>query len=273
MDIMISVLEFLETEMEQPQPYGGYHFLWLAVIVGLSVLLCTRFRNCKEETIRRVVFWTAVVVAVLEVYKQTVYSFSVENGTIVFDYQWYAFPWQFCSSPMYVGLLTGVSKKGKIHNALCAYLATYALFAGLCVMVYPGDVFSKTAGISFQTMVCHGSMVVIGVWLLATGYVKAEHRTLRRALCVFACMVAVAIALNELTWQTKITGDETFNMFFISPHWPGTLPVYSLVQEILPYPWCLILYFSAFTAAAYLMLLVDMAARRLPVRKKVPVTA
>ena len=205
--------------------------------------------------------------AVLEVYKQLVFTFSVTDGGITSDFQWYAFPWQFCSTPMYVGLLTGIFRKGKVHDALCAYLATYSVFAGLCVMIYPGDVFIDLIGINIQTMICHGSMIVIGAWLLATGYVKLEHRSVAKAACVFAGAVAVAIILNELTWYTDLTDGETFNMFFISRHWEGTLPVYSLVQKVVPYPWCLIIYIGVFTLAAWIMLLAAMAIRRLSTKK------
>ena len=95
---------------------------------------------------------TALVVILLEIYKQINYTFSYE-GAITFDYQWYAFPFQFCSTPMYVGLLVGLFRKGKIHDALCAYLATYAVFAGLCVMIYP-ERFWEHSNVALQCANC-----------------------------------------------------------------------------------------------------------------------
>lgn len=262
MDILIPVLNFLKMKMETPVSYGWFHILNWLIVIGFTVFLCIRHRRPDEKAVSRVVFGVALVVTLLEIYKQTVYTFSAGEGSITADYQWYAFPWQFCSSPMYAGLLTGIFRKGKIHDALYAYLATYALFAGLCVMFYPADVFIDLIGINIQTMVCHGSMVVIGIWLLMSGKVKLAHKTILKAVCVFAGFIAVAIFLNELTWRLDLTGGETFNMFFISPHWEGTLPVYSMVQQVVPYPWCLVIYISAFTAAAYIMLLLGMLANK-----------
>ena len=60
------------------------------------------------------------------------FGISYEDG-LSYNYAWYAFPWQFCSTPMYIGLLAGLSK-GKLHDHFCAYLATFALFAGTAVM-------------------------------------------------------------------------------------------------------------------------------------------
>ena len=253
--MLAELVELLDADMVKPGLYGWFHILWLFITAFSTVLLC---RFCKAGTPKQVfaiVFFTAVAVIALEVYKQFNYTFSVENGKVVADYQWYAFPFQFCSTPMYVGLLAGIFRKGKIHKSLCAYLATYAVFAGLAVMVYPGDVFVKTIGINIQTMICHGSMIVVGIYLLYTGYVKVEHKTILRALPVFAATVGLAVLMNELMVASGILGGETFNMFFVSRHFDPSLPVYSLVQQVVAYPWCLFIYILGFTAAAYIILL------------------
>ena len=161
--------------METPPSFGWFHLMWVA-ITFLALIPLLRFpKQQSQDHVRRVVLTTAIIVIVLEVYKQINYSFSYEGG-IVFDYQWYAFPFHFCSTPMYVGLLAGFIKKGKLHTSLCAYLATYAVFAGTAVMIYPNDAFVRTIGINIQTMICHGSMITIGIYLYATGHVKLEHK-------------------------------------------------------------------------------------------------
>ena len=258
-----NILRILNVKMPIPTLYGWFHILCLALTVAVTVALC---RWGKKWNPRRVVLITAVIVAVLEVYKQINFSFSYENG-IQFDYQWYAFPFQFCSTPMYIGLLAGLTKKGKLHEAANAYLATYAVFAGVCVMLYPSTVFVDTIGINIQTMICHGSMIVIGVYLLYSGYVKVEHKTVLKAIPVFAICVAIACALNETAYRTGLLQRETFDMFFISPYGTPSLPVYSLVQGVVPFPWCLVIYVAAFTLAAYLMLLVALGAKSITKKK------
>lgn len=252
-----SVLSFLDASMETPLPYGWFHILFFLLSFLAAIPLCRYPKKPSDEHIRRVVWITAAVVAVLEIYKQINYSFSYENG-ISYDYQWYAFPFQFCSTPMYVGLLAGIFKKGKVHESLCAYLATYALFAGVSVMVYPVSVFISTIGINIQTMICHGSMITVGIYLFYSGYVKLSHKTILKAMPVFAVGVALAAIMNEIAKATGLLERETFNMFFISPHCEPSLPVYSLVQAYVPFPFCLVLYILGFTAAAYLMLLIAM---------------
>lgn len=270
MSFSAKLLMLLDADMTRPEMYGWFHILWLVITVASTVMLCRLFQAGTKRQVCDIILTVAVAVTLLEVYKQINYTFCVgDDGMITADYQWYAFPFQFCSTPMYVGLLAGLIRKGKLHDALCAYLATYAVFAGVCVMVYPADVFIDTIGINIQTMICHGSMITVGGYLLCTGYVKAEHKTILKAVPVFAVAVAMAAIMNEIAYAAGLLETETFNMFFISPHCDPSLPVYSLVQEVVPYPWCLVIYILAFSLAAYIILLLAMLAKKLT--KKLPV--
>ena len=255
-----NLLKILDTQMERPPAYGWFHLLFWGLTVLFAVLLCVFHKKENPKRVRKVVLAVAITVIILEIYKQINYSFSYENG-ISFDYQWYIFPWQFCSTPMYVGLLAGIIKKGKIHDALCAYLATYAMFAGLCVMIYPNDIYTSTVGINIQTSVCHGTMISIAVYLLYSGHIKIQHKTILKAMSVFACAMGIAMILNEIAYKSGL--QETFNMFYISPYYDGTLPVYSSVQAVVPFPFCTVIYFAAFSLAAYLVLLTAMGIQRL----------
>lgn len=268
----MQILKIMDLSMPVPGLYGWYHLLCLAVTILATLGLCYAFQKGKFQNAPGFVLTIALITVVLEIYKQVNFSFSYEGG-ISFDYQWYAFPWQFCSTPMYVGLLAGLIRKGKVHESLCAYLATYAVFAGVCVMLYPATVFVDTIGINIQTMFCHGSMITVGVYLLYSGHVKLEHKTILKALPVFAVMIAVAMIGNEIANATGLLETETFNMFFISPYCEPSLPVYSLVQGVLPYPVCLVIYFTAFSLAGYIMLLAGMLIKKLAAKQSPSVSA
>lgn len=266
--MLAEILELLDSEMARPEMFGWFHNLWLFLTAAVTVVLCKVYRNAQPRQVCRIILVVALVVIVLEVYKQINYTFTAATGgAIQKDYQWYAFPFQFCSTPMYIGLLASIFRKGKVHKALCAYLATYAVFAGAAVMVYPADVFIKTIGINIQTMICHGSMIVVGVYLLYTGYVKVEHKTIFKAIPVFTLTLTIAVILNEIMVASGVLKGETFNMFFVSRHFPPSLPVYSLVQQVVPYPFCLLLYIMGFSAAAYLILLFAICIKRISQRK------
>lgn len=262
MEFLQSLLRILDTPMETPGLFGWFHLLWLGLTCLAAFLLC-RFRPHVNKTL----LVTAAVVIFLEIYKQINYTFSYENG-ISADYQWYIFPFQFCSTPMYACLLAGLLKKGAVSDCLKAYLGTFALFAGACVMVYPGDVFISTIGINMQTMICHGSMLAVGIYLLYSGAVPLHHTTIFKAAAVFAVCVAMAAVMNEIAYASGLLETETFNMFFISPHCDPHLPVYSWVQQVVAFPWCLVIYIAGFSAAAYMILLAAMGVQALTKKRQ-----
>lgn len=131
------VLAFLDSSMTTPESYGAFHLFFFVLSIAVGVVLCIVLKDGQKHA-PRVVLVTSAVVMLLEVYKMINFGFgSTYETTPDYNFQWYAFPFQFCSTPMYVGLLAGLIRKGTVHRSLCAYLATYAVFAGLCVMIYP----------------------------------------------------------------------------------------------------------------------------------------
>ena len=267
MDVLAWIFDFISLQMPDPHTFGFYHILWLVLTVELSVLLCVLYKRGKIKSVSRTVLAVSLFVVALEIFKQFYYNFSYD-GEIHFEYQWFIFPWQFCSMPMYVGVLAGLTR-GKLQKALYNFLATFAMFAGLCVMIYPEQVFTMSVWINIQTMLCHASMIVIGVFLFYTGAVKAEHKTVLGGVAVFSVAVAIAVGLNELACLVGIVPDHTFNMFFVSRHCEPSLPVYSTVQGLVPYPWCLLIYILGFGIAAYLVLLTVMLIKKIATAKKV----
>lgn len=261
MEFFHSILKILDYQIDKPEVFGWFHWLWIALTIAVAIALCLwHKRSGTEDRVRRVVLGNAIFVIILEVYKMINYSFLEENG-FAFDFQWYAFPWQFCSTPMYIGLLAGIIRKGKIHESLMAYLATFSVFAGLCVTIYPGDVFIGTLGVNIQSMICHASMVSVGIYLFYSGYVKADHKTILKAIPVFAVCVTIALILNEVVYRSGILNGEEFNMFYISSHFPSTLPIYGAVHNAVPFPVNAIIYILGFSLAAYVMLLIAMGVK------------
>lgn len=245
----------LDASMKTPTTFGWYHFLCLALIVGLCIVIAIYCRNLSNKQYDKILLATTITLWAFEIYKQLNFSYNWKTNS--WDYQWYAFPFQFCSTPMYVMPVALIFRKKKLVRDACrAYLGTYALFAGLAVMAYPGDVFVQTIGINVQTMIHHGAMLVIGVLTWVSGKAKLNHKTILYALPVFVSLVSVAMSANIL-WHF-VGNDETFNMFFISPYLNSTLPILSMIQPIVPYPVFLLGYIIGFTTAGYVMILLAM---------------
>ena len=261
MQTLGKILLFFDIKMEVPPMYGWFHILFLILPIVIAIILCKLRKHPDERFMRRLMLIVSVMVLIFEIYKQINYTFKYDGYVINSDYPWYIFPFQFCSTPLYIGFLVAFTKKGNLHDAFCAYLATFAPFAGLCVLLYPPQVFVATLGINIQSMICHGVMVTVSIYLFYTGYVKAEHKTILKAIPVFAVCVSLAMIMNYIAYACGILEKETFNMFFISPYCEPSLPVYSLIQAVVPFPWCVIIYILGFSCAAYIMLLIPIAVK------------
>lgn len=266
MKFLGTLLEILDADMKVPEMYGWFHLSFFALSIIAGILLCRYKKNGGEKFVRKLLLVSAIIVFVLEIYKQINYTFSYDGTNIISDYQWYSFPFQFCSTPMYISFLAAFVKSKKLHESMCTYLATFSVFAGLCVMFYPPQVFVDTIGINIQSMICHGTMISVGIYLLGSEYVKTDHKTILKAIPVFAVCVALASVMNEIAYFSGLLEKETFNMFFISPHCEPSLPVYSIVQAYVPFPWCLIIYISVFSLAAYVILLIAMLLKNIHIR-------
>lgn len=255
--IFEQLLAFLDGKMTAPTSYGWFHILCLALVVVGCVIVFLKARNISDKQLDLVLLSVASALFLLEVYKQLNYSYDWEADS--WGYQWYAFPFQFCSTPMYVMFAAVFIKNEKARRSMYAFLATYGLFAGTAVMIYPNDVFTKTIGVNVQTMVHHGSMIVIGVLMYVSGRAKLNHKTVLYGLPTFAILTASAMTMNIL-YEFFGDPEQTFNMFYISPYYDCTLPVLSIIYPLVPYPVFLVIYTFGFTLAGYVMSLIAIAA-------------
>lgn len=238
-------INFLQFEMTEPTLYGWFHILSLIIMVVITIFLIL-----KKFNVKKVLLVMSLIMIGFEIYKQL--SFSFNDG--VWHYQWYAFPFQFCSTPMYVALIAALTKNKKLEYALYSFLATYGLVGGLSVMIYPDTVFISETLINIQTMVHHGFMVIMGVYLLLTNAVKPNLKTIYSAFKVFITLVGIALITNIITYYFNI--DNGLELFYISPFHTSSLPVFNIIYGKVFYIIFLIIYILSFALGSNLPLLI-----------------
>lgn len=258
MNIIEKIIYGMKWEMKTPTNYSWFHIMMLVIMIGLTVYLAVFQRKCEDKKLRIICLIAWIISVAFEIYKQLDFSFSYnpETGVKEWNYSWYAFPFQFCSSPLYILPFIVFLKDGKVRDAFIAYTSTFVLFAGLAVMLYPNDVFVPRVMIDIQTMVHHGLQVAIGVFLFVHEYKKIDIRFYIGAISVFAGMSIIALALNSIMYAAVPaihSKSATFNMFYISPFFPSTLPVLSAIYPKVPYVVFLIIYLVGFAFAAFLI--------------------
>lgn len=99
--------------MTQPKPYGLFHIVMLVCGIPLTILLAWKLRNKKEHSYHRILFAAAVMLLIAEVYKQLFHFYIIDNKS----YDWWIFPFQLCSLPMYLCLLLPFMKKKQMADS------------------------------------------------------------------------------------------------------------------------------------------------------------
>lgn len=247
------LLHLIGKEMEPPTIFGTWHIVSLVLAIALAVFLVAKFKDCDDRTLRLVLLAAWLTILFFEVYKQLVFAFTVDSTEWAYD--WHAFPFQFCSTPLYLLPILIFAKEGKFRNAIVAYMVTFSLFAGLIVMVYPGDVFTYAIGVNVQTMVHHGIQLAIGIFLVAHNRHHLSKRFFAWSMIVFSAFAVVALLLNTIMHYAM--PEQEFNMFFISPFQACTLPVLSAIYPLVPYPVYLLMYLLGFALVSAIVYTIE----------------
>lgn len=246
------IWKILDYRMNTPIPYdklttSWFHYLSLLLTIGIFIALTRFFKKANTKQTKRAILIIGIIMLLFEIYKQVIFTYQAN------EYQWYAFPFQFCSTPMYLFVIYGLSKNSKTDDYILSFIATYTAFAGLAVMLYPVSVFVSTVGINIQTMIHHGLMMAVGFAILIT---KASliYKTVLKGSTIFVILMAIAYLLNTLFEIFIHNG--TFNMFFISPKFGTEIPVLTLISGKVPHVVFLLIYALGFSLMATIILLI-----------------
>lgn len=256
--------------IDTPKVYGLFHIGCILVLIAVCVLLCKFIKKPTDKTINIVLLTMGIVMLGLEVYKELTFILELNEETGKYEYAWYAFPFQFCSTTMYVMVITALLKPGKVKDAMLAFLASYSIFGGLTVYAYPEQVFVSRLGIDIQSMAHHGLQIACGVWLLYTKTVKVNIKTILSGTYVFLVLLAMALVMNIVVYKSGVIADHTFNMFYVGPYYECTLPLVSLLWPkeftIFKYILFLLIYIFGFIGAASVILLIAYGIERLCIK-------
>lgn len=248
MDGFEKFLLALQTKMPEPTAYGWYHWLWIVLSFLTVAVLYFLKKNNKEIPLKVILGVFGIVALVTETLKQVSWAFCFDaaTGVATWDYQWYAAPFQLCSTPMYVSLMILFLKPGKLRESLLSYLAFVTIIGGIATVLMPDDCLIDDILVNIYTMWLHCGGLVVSVYLLMSGTVRPTKQAWLGSIVVFLTMTAIALILNIGVYHSGILNGETFNMFYISPYFISSLPVFDTIQQSVPYPVFLAVYIIAF---------------------------
>ena len=250
---MEAFIHFLQGKMIEPGIISWFHFIALIPIIACAILIPLFFKDAKEKTYKLILLIVWIVLIVLEIFKQLVKAYHYEEPSY-WEYCIRDFPFSICSMVYYfvpIVLFVNKEKHPKIVDAAIGYLSFITLTMGLVVCVYTKMVTSDLIYINVQTMVHHGALVVLGVYIYVWNRKSITIKTFYRSLIAFAITAVIAILINVAFYPNFI------NMFFINPTRITNLPIGDVVQEKAGYPVYLIGFLSLIALVTFLTYLVE----------------
>lgn len=208
--MLLSLLSSTAWEMIPPKPYGAFHLLFffggMIIVTAVAWLL----RNTNERQ-NKIVLWTAGgLLLIFEVYKQLFYTYVIGGG----EYQWWIFPFQLCSVPMYLCIIAPFLKEGKVKDSMYDFMLAFNMMGGFISFLEPSGLIHEYWTLTLHAFVWHLILVFVGLYL---GFSKRAGKRVgdyRNAVRMFFVLCVIAFAINLIFWQPSAG---TIKMFYIGP--------------------------------------------------------
>lgn len=255
MNLFEEVLLFLKSiTMDIPHTFGIFHICCLLITTALVILLVyLKKKNIYVNT--KIIFGIyGISSLILEINKQLIWSIHLEDDKLFWSYSWYSAPFQFCTMPMYLCLLFLFIKNKNVKQYIYDFLGFFSIISMILVTIYPETVFTDFTLVNIHTMVLHCGGLVIDLYVLIYDLAKPSLSNLKKGITTFLILTAIALGLDIVVELSGINNGASFNMFYISPYYESSLPVFCDIQKFTPYPVFLLIYISIFIFGACLVI-------------------
>lgn len=209
------------TKQTAPPMYGAVHMELLATVFVLVWILCRLLRKKKPEQILTILNICGIMLAFMEIFKQ-IMLYHI-NG--YFD--WWRFPFQICSVPMYLCLLLPFTG-GKIRNAILCYLYSFCFLGAFCALLFPQDMLSIYPWMTIHSFVWHGILIFISM-LIVTHKMEGTRADFFHACILFLILAGTAEIINQIGAQ--VSTHALPDMFYISPYTRTLQPFFKQIQN------------------------------------------
>ena len=245
--------EYMGTLFQKtPELFGIFHISALIITILGNTVLFRALKHKNEAFLMKILHTTGLFMILMEVFKQW-YCYKY-----VFQRQlnlWF-FPWQLCSMAMYCAFFVSYLKDERRQNALLVFLSTFSLFSDIIALVLPYDMLRPQIVLTVHSFLYHG--LIISCALIAILILK-KRKDIRflPTVYLFLFMALIAFAINGISHALLNNIYIEPNMFYITPAYPTTQPVfhdiavkYGIFTEI-------ILYLSLIILASYLFFIIE----------------
>lgn len=228
--------------MDPPLPFSPFHLCFVFFGIPFSIYAAWRLRRLQNTGIILLLHILGICLAVSELYKQ-LFLYFINNHA----YDWWYFPFQLCSIPMYLCLLLpAFQKRGQC--ILCTFMYTYNLPGAFLVFLDPSGMMHPFWTLTLHSFLWHLILIFIGTECAFSGMVSTCFRDFAGSTGLFLICCAIATSINVLAHPL---GNP--DMFYISPYFPTTQLIFSDIAARFGIPAGNLCYLAAIIAGAALL--------------------
>jgi len=233
----------------KPEPFSVFHIVCIVIILGLAIGIVFINKKMNDKAYKYVILGIWITLLILEGLKQIVYSYDYIGGKLIVNYKWSAFPFQFCSMPLYLLPFIVFLKDCKAKKRFELFAAIFFLMGGMAASIYP--TFHFIIFPCFQTMIHHGLMIVSAILIAVRNKNEFKFINLLQASLIFVGCFIIAIILQSVITSCIPASRDRINLFFISWYLPPPDIVGKWVWQHVPYWAYFILYLIAMAAVIF----------------------
>ena len=220
-----SILRMTAWPMTPPVPYSAFHILLTVFGAGFAVSFARFFgkkirsMTSPEPYFRHILFSCGVLLALMELYKQAFLYVIEFHG----HFDWWYFPFQLCSLPMYLCLLLPFVPH-KYQRIFCTFMYNYNLLGAVMVFVDPSGLMHPYWTLTLHGFIWHILLIFIGLLIAFSRMVLPTAKGFWQSTAVFAvgCVIATIINVTSHPYGNA-------DMFYITPYYATTQIVYSQI--------------------------------------------
>lgn len=239
--VLKNLLSATAWEMIPPRPYSVFHLT--VTVIGLLLSVQSAFflarRRIRPEA---VLFSCGLSLFLMELYKQAFLFFVEFEGS----YDWWYFPFQLCSIPMYLCLLYPLT--GKNSAAISTFVQDFGLLGGIMALAVPAGLMHPYWTMTLHGFLWHFLLVFLGVYCARAGITDLSLRGFLKTLPVYFVCCLTALAVNAAAGPASDA-----DMFYISPYHPSSQPVFHRISLIIGIFPGILLYLASVAAGAFLI--------------------
>lgn len=243
---------------ELPKAWGALHIFSLVLTILLIIFfLHIAKKHYDTPNVDKTVFCFGLFLLIIEIYKQ-VFGYHLYG-----KYPLFFLPIQFCSLPIYISLIVPFIKNKTIKTSFYYFLATYSLIAGFVVLMIPESVLTTNIiTLCIHTLLWHGGMVVLGVYLTRATDLGCSYKSLFRSIYIFTGFLLLALLTNTLIHFYASEIEIEVNMFYISPFVDKIHPIIGNANERFGWVVVNLGYFGLLTLGAFLVFIITRLLKR-----------